>query len=140
MATVASTTPAPMPSKQVSWLEILSKVWSVLFLILICIFFAFQNPTAFLSATNFQNILAGMAILAIIAFGQTYVIISGGIDLSAGWIMGMVTVVAAITMNALAGAYPLWLVVLAGLATGLVVAWIAGLVNGVLVAYLNIPP
>ncbi|MEI2652470.1 MAG: hypothetical protein V9G12_10000 [Microthrixaceae bacterium] len=56
----------------------------------------------FFTAFNLQDILANMAILTIIAIGQTYVIISGGIDLSAGWIMGMVAVVAATVMNTFA--------------------------------------
>lgn len=140
MATVASASQAPVPAKRVSWLEILSQVWTWLFLLILVVFFWTQNPTAFWSLTNFQNILANMAILAIIAFGQTYVVISGGIDLSVGWIMGMVTVVAVLTMNAFPATMPLWLVVLAGLGVGLVVAWIAGVVNGVLVAYLDVPP
>jgi ribose transport system permease protein len=139
MATLAAASNAPDQPHKRSWLEVLSQVWTWLFLLIICIFFAWRNPV-FMQWNNLQNILAGMAILAIIAFGQTFVIISGGIDLSVGWIMGMVTVVAAMTMNRLPPELPLWLVLLIGSALGLLVAWVAGLVNGLLVAYLGVPP
>ena len=58
------------------------------------VFFSIAGE-GFLSLTNFQNILANMSILAILAFGQTFVIISAGIDLSTGFVMGMVAVVIA---------------------------------------------
>lgn len=139
MATVTTTAQPPTQAHSRSWLQILSQVWTWLFLLAICIFFAVQNPV-FMQWNNLQNILAGMAILAIIAFGQTFVIISGGIDLSVGWVMGMVTVVAAIVMNRFGEGAPLFLVVLAGLVVGVIAALIAGLVNGLLIAYLNVPP
>ena len=59
------------------------------------IFFSICSPV-FFTPFNLQNILANMATLTIIAIGQTFVIISGGIDLSAGYVMGMVSVVAAL--------------------------------------------
>lgn len=94
----------------------------------------------FFTPFNLQAILANMAILTIIAIGQTYVIISGGIDLSAGWVMGMAAVISATVMNSLPESTPMWLVVLSGLGVELVAAWIAGLVNGILIARLNVPP
>ena len=80
-----------------------------------------------------------MSILTIIAIGQTFVIIAGGIDLSAGYVMGMVSVVAALTMNRCRRTPAL-----AGCADrrhrGYLGRWIAGLVNGLLIARLNVPP
>ena len=107
--------------------------------ILLIVIFTIGSPV-FFTPVNLQNILANMALLTIIAFGQTFVIISGGIDLSAGYVMGMVSVVAAMTMNRFPPDTPLWLVVLAGAVVGLIAAWIAGLVNGLLIARLNVPP
>lgn len=122
-----------------AWLETISRIWAWLFLLAMLIFFSLAGE-GFFTPFNLQAILANMAILTIIAMGQTYVIISGGIDLSAGWVMGMAAVISATVMNSLPATAPMWLVVLSGLGVGLVAAWIAGLVNGVLIARLNVPP
>lgn len=122
-----------------SWLEILGEIWAWIFLLVMVIFFSVTGQ-GFFSAFNLQAIVANMAILTIVAMGQTYVIISGGIDLSAGWIMGMSAVIAAVVMNNLPEGTPLWVVVLAGSSVGLVAAWVAGFVNGVLIARLEVPP
>lgn len=121
------------------WLDTLSKIWAWLFLLGMVAFFSIAGD-GFLTPFNLQAILANMAILMIIAIGQTYVIISGGIDLSVGWVMGMAAVISATVMNQLPESSPLWLVVLTGLFVGLLAAWVAGLVNGILIARLNVPP
>lgn len=126
-------------TKQHVWLDILSRFWAWIFLLAMVIFFSIAG-NGFLTPFNLQSILANMAILTIIAAGQTYVIISGGIDLSAGWVMGMTAVVSATVMNSFPEGSPLWLIVLSGAVVGLIAAWIAGLVNGVLIAKLNVPP
>ncbi|MFN8493942.1 MAG: ABC transporter permease [Caldilineaceae bacterium] len=122
-----------------SWLDILSEIWAWIFLLVMIIFFSVTGG-GFFSLFNLQSILANMAILTIVAIGQTYVIISGGIDLSAGWIMGMSAVIAAVVMNSMPASLPVWLTVLTGGIIGLLVAWAAGFVNGVLIARLNVPP
>ena len=81
-----------------------------------------------------------MSILAILAFGQTFVIISAGIDLSTGFVMGMVSVVSALAMTSMPAGSPLWLVVLVGALSVVIAGLIAGLVNGLLIARLNVPP
>lgn len=126
------------PEKR-SWLETIGKGWAWIFLLGLILYFSIRNPV-FYSTANLQNILANMAILTIIATGQTFVIIAGGIDLSAGFVMGMVSVVAAMTMNQFAPDSPLWLLVISGALVGLLAACAAGLVNGLLVARLNVPP
>lgn len=138
MTTLEMTTAAEPKTKR-SWVDVIGSIWAWLFLLLLIGIFTVKNPL-FLTPFNLQNILANMAILTIIAFGQTYVIISGGIDLSVGYVMGMVSVVAALTMNSFPAGTPLWIVVLVGALVGLVAAWIAGLVNGLLIARLNVPP
>ncbi len=117
----------------------MGSLWAWMFLALLLIIFSVASPV-FFTPTNLQNILANMAILTIVAFGQTFVIIAGGIDLSAGYVMGMVSVVAALTMNRFPPGSPLWLVVAGGAVVGVVAAWAAGLVNGLLIARLNVPP
>lgn len=137
MATITST--ASKPGARRSLIDLVGSLWAWLFLAVLLIVFSLGNPV-FLSPVNLQNILANMVLLTIVAFGQTFVIITGGIDLSAGWVMGMVSVISAITMNRFAPETPLWMVVMAGAAVGLAAAWIAGLVNGLLIARLNVPP
>src|SRR5215470_16440758 len=73
-----------------------------------------------------------MALVLIMALGQTFVIISGGIDLSTGFVMGLSSVAAALAMQRLGPDAPLGLAVFVGLP--------AGLVNGVLIARLHVPP
>lgn len=120
-------------------LETISRLWAWLFLLGMVVFFSIAG-NGFLTPFNLQAILANMAILTIIALGQTYVIISGGIDLSVGWIMGMAAVISATIMNSWPESTPMWLIVVSGLIVGMIAAWIAGLVNGVLIARLNVPP
>ncbi len=126
-------------SSRRSLLDTLSAFWAWIFLFALVLFFSVSSPV-FLTPFNLQNILANMSILTIIAIGQTFVIIAAGIDLSSGWVLGMVSVVAALSMTALPPETPLWLVVLAGSMVGIVAALIAGLVNGLLIARLNVPP
>src|SRR5438270_538340 len=120
-------------------LDIVSIGWSWLFLFVLIIFFSFTGQ-GFLNVYNFQTIGADMALVLIMALGQTFVILSGGIDLSVGFVMGMASVAAALVMNRLGGSAPLLFVVLAGLAVGLGVGFIPGLVNGLIIARLRVPP
>ena len=87
----------------------------------------------FIDRNNLINILRQISFLAIVSIGSTFVIISGGIDLSIGSIMGMVAVFA--TMWVKSGGNLLWMVAIA-LVTGIVV----GIINGLLVANFTIPP
>src|SRR5438270_4678211 len=119
-------------------LDIVSIGWSWLFLFVLIIFFSFTGQ-GFLNVYNFQTIGADMALVLIMALGQTFVILSGGIDLSVGFVVGMASVAAALVINRLGGSVPLFVVVLAGLAVGLGVGFIPGLVNGLIIARLGVP-
>ncbi|HET7639256.1 MAG TPA: ABC transporter permease [Ktedonobacteraceae bacterium] len=120
-------------------LDIVSGGWSWLFLLILIIFFSITGQ-GFLNIFNFQNIGADMSLVLIMALGQTFVILSGGIDLSVGFVMGMASVAAALVMSRMGGSAPLFVVVLAGLAVGLGVGFIPGLVNGLIIARLRVPP
>jgi len=122
-----------------SLLDFLGSFWAWIFLLLLIVIFSISNPV-FLSPFNLQNILANMAILTIIAMGQTFVIIAAGIDLSAGWVMGMVSVVAALALNSMPPGTPLWITLTVALLIGASAGLVAGLVNGLLIARLNVPP
>lgn len=92
------------------------------------------TATGFLSTKNFLNIGVQAAVFAILAFGQSFAIISAGIDLSVGSVAalsGMVTAYTATTSG-----LPGVVAFLLGLATGVA----CGLVSGALVAYGKLPP
>lgn len=61
----------------------LSKLGPLLALIVLIIFVSLLSPS-FLSLTNSMNLMRQVSINALIAFGMTFVIITGGIDLSVG--------------------------------------------------------
>ena len=105
--------------------------WVFIALVVACVFLAFETR-AFLTPQNVFNITRNFTFTAIIALGMTFVIITGGIDLSVGSVLCLCSMVIATVMHA--GA-PLYIGVLAALATGLAV----GLFNGVLIAYLGFP-
>ena len=86
----------------------------------------------FRPADNFFNITRNFAYIGIMALGMMAVIITGGIDLSVGSVMGLVGVVCGLVLQA---GHSWWLAVLAGLGAGA----LCGLVNGVLVAYVGLP-
>nr|WP_291381973.1 ABC transporter permease [Demequina sp.] len=87
----------------------------------------------FLSTQNLLNVGVQAAVIAILALGQTFVIISGGIDLSVGSVAALTAIVTGL-MVADVGLPPL-LAILLGLAAGLA----SGLVSGVLIAYGRLP-
>jgi ribose transport system permease protein len=87
----------------------------------------------FLTVSNLLNVAQQTAINAIIAVGLTFVIISGGIDLSVGSLVAFSGVVMASLMQR---AIPLPIALLAGLGTGLA----CGLVNGLLITFGRLPP
>jgi inositol transport system permease protein len=99
---------------------------------------------AFLSPINLINIVRQMSIVGLIALGVTGIIVSGGIDLSSGSVVGLTAVVAASLAQSPdnSGAFypglhlPLLVPVVAACAVGALV----GLINGSLVAKARIPP
>ncbi|WP_035139944.1 ABC transporter permease subunit [Fischerella sp. PCC 9605] len=101
-------------------------------LVLISILFTFLTPN-FLTPGNVVNILRQASINIVLATGMTFVILTGGIDLSVGSILG-VSAVVAVLVSLIPGLG--WAAVLAGLLTGLLL----GLVNGALIAFLDLPP
>lgn len=86
----------------------------------------------FLEAANLRNILLQGAILAIVAFGMTYVILAAELDLSVGSGLALVSVITALVLRDV-GSLPL--AILAGLGTGLAL----GLFNGLVVTKLEVP-
>jgi len=116
------------------------KNWSFLFLVMMLILFSFLGEN-FLNLNNFNNILLGISSLLLLAIGETFVVISGGIDLSIGFVMGFVCVSSAIIMRDLnVAGYSPFISIIAGSFAGLLLGIIPGIINGYLVAKLRVPP
>lgn len=106
--------------------------WVTIALILMCAVMTWDQPEAFASADNFYNITRNFAFIGIMAVGMTAVILTGGIDLSVGSLMGLVGVVCGLILQA--GYH--WAVAVLG---GLLAGGAAGAVNGILIAYVGLP-
>lgn len=95
----------------------------------------------FLNLGNIQNITHLSTILIILAVAETFVIVTGGIDLSVGMILGLTSVTAAKIMQLMyAAQYPLPLVIGCAVLVALVLSVTIGTLSGLLVAYYNLPP
>nr|WP_281199665.1 ABC transporter permease [Lentzea jiangxiensis] len=92
-------------------------------LVVLALVIAFMQP-AFLNAQNLLNVGVQAAVIAIMAFGMTFVVVAGGIDLSVGSIAALAALVGALTAGPV----------------GLVVGALCGLVNGALISYGKLPP
>jgi rhamnose transport system permease protein len=105
----------------------------VVVLALVVVFFGVQQPR-FLAPSNFQQILQSIAIIAIVAVGETLVILTRNVDLSVGSIVGLSAFASADLLKTHHD-LNLWLVFLFGCGLGAAL----GTVNGLLVAFARIP-
>jgi ribose transport system permease protein len=110
----------------------LQKLGPVLGLILITIILTIMSPN-FLTADNIFNVLRQVSINALIAFGMTFVILTGGIDLSVGSILALAS---ALTAGMLASGMDPVLAVIVGLLAGAVM----GLANGLIITKGKVAP
>src|SRR5215831_8208792 len=112
-------------------------------LVVLLVVFSILSP-AFLTAANLTILLKHVAINAIMAIGMTFVIVSGGIDLSVGSIAGLAGMIAGglidrglvLPMFGVVVYFQVWLVVAIALLGGALV----GAVNGILVARASVAP
>jgi ribose transport system permease protein len=102
-------------------------------LIALIVFFGLASPN-FLRTDNLVTILQATAVNGVLAIGSTFVIISGGIDLSVGTLMTFCAVIAGVFLSY--WGLPLGLGILAAIAAGALV----GMVSGSLIAKLRVPP
>ena len=98
-----------------------------------CAFFATQSDR-FLSGGNFSLILQQVMVVGVIAIGQTLIILTAGIDLSCGMVMALGGIV--MTKFATELGLPPGLAILCGVA----VTTLFGLINGLLVTRIKLPP
>jgi len=116
----------------ISWLMSRQAFWVFVALVAACLFLTFAT-NSFATPSNLFNITRNFTFTAVIALGMTIVIISGGIDLSVGSVLCLCSMILAVVMHAGYG-------IEIGIAAAIGAALIVGAVNGVLIAYIGIPP
>ncbi len=113
--------------------RLLSGSGPLLGLIVLCTVLAVMAPN-FLTVGNLFNVFQQITVLAVLALGGTAVIITKGIDLSVGSVLGLGGAVAGWTFAA--AGLPMAVAIVAGISVGA----LAGLINGLLITYGRLPP
>ncbi|MCW2762897.1 MAG: transporter permease [Marmoricola sp.] len=109
-------------------------------LVAMVVFFTAMNPVYF-STFAFANILQDWAPVMLLAIGQTYVIVTSGIDLSVGSTLGLSGVSGALVIRSLnADGVSVTVVIAAGVAVAMLVGLAVGLVNGLLITKVGLAP
>lgn len=101
-------------------------------LILVVLVMSLLSPS-FRTTGNIEVLLLNGAVVALLALGQTFVLLTGGIDLSTGSNLALTGMTAALAMQA---GLPWWLAAVVAIVIGIIV----GLINGTFVHYVKLPP
>ncbi len=130
-------TPAPAPSRRSALFSAGARQKLLAFgsLIALMLFFSVASPV-FLQVDNIVGILQATAVNGVLAVACTFVIITGGIDLSVGTLMTFCAVMAGVFLSDSYMELPLWTGILAALACGAG----CGLISGFIIAKLGVPP
>lgn len=108
----------------------------LIFLFICFLFFSLERAICpqprFLSLDNISNVLRQVSVYAILAVGETFVILTGGIDLSVGSVLALCGALSA----GLASSHPLPIALLAGVVMGIFI----GAIQGTIIAKGNVPP
>ena len=136
---------SPVASKSILMRIAELRAW--VFLILLIVFFEVWSRVAYgvtfvFNPYNVKAIAVAATAPLVLALGQTFVIISAGIDLSLGFVMGLASVIAAHMANyaAVQLGLPPIAAMLFGVLSGVAMTVIPGFVNGWLIAALKVPP
>src|ERR671921_166902 len=122
-----------LSARQVQWRSIVQAAGMLPVLIIICIGFNYMTDGRFFTAQNISIVAQQASINTVLAAGMTFVILTGGIDLSVG------SILAASAMVAILGSLiPEWGML--GIPAALLVGLGLGLVNGALIAFAKLPP
>ena len=133
---------ATIASPQQNWLLLVLRLRTFVALLLVLAYFSIMAPN-FLSAANAVIVSKHVALNAFLAIGMTFVIITGGIDLSVGSIVGLCAMVAGwLVLNGvdLGIGYSIWFNTWEIVGITLLVGVGVGLVNGLLITRLNVAP
>jgi ribose/xylose/arabinose/galactoside ABC-type transport system permease subunit len=120
--------------------SVIARNWSFYFLVLTVVVFSFTGRN-FFALNNLQSIVHLGTTGLLLACAETFVIITGGVDLSVGFVLGLSAVAAASTMQVLTAAH--WgttAAELTGIVVGLGAALACGLAAGLLIARFRVPP
>ncbi|MDC7231316.1 MAG: ABC transporter permease [Sphaerochaetaceae bacterium] len=102
----------------------------IVIVLMVILSFATKN---FFTVNNLRNLVRQTSVNGIIALGMTFVIISGGIDLSVGSVVGVASIVVAKLLVAGIGIFPAILI-------ALLVCMLLGTLNGLIIHYGKVPP
>ncbi len=114
--------------------------WTFLALILIMAFFEIKRPTEFLTANDLSLIAENASPLLVMAIGQTFIILTAGIDLSCGSVLVLSSVIADEYYLHHGGGNGSWETVIIGMVLAIVSCWVWGALQGLLVSKAKIPP
>lgn len=114
--------------------KIISRINPMIFAFFIIYFGLALLSERFLTEFNQMNITRQVAVYLILALGQTFVIVTRGIDLSVGSALGLTACVMGVLIQD--NGFPVWL----GVASAIVLGGLIGLVNGIVVTKLSVPP
>jgi ribose transport system permease protein len=132
MTTVTANPTTPRFSRE--WFQNIAIRYAMVFVLLFVIAFFLYRSARFGTVDNVTTILVAAAPFALIALGQTLVILTGGIDLSVGSVIAL----SAMSGALFAKSFPdqVWLAVPVAVLVGLA----AGCINGAVVSLINVPP
>jgi ribose transport system permease protein len=114
--------------------------WTFVALVLLCVWFTIASPGKFLTLTDFSLIAQNASWYLVMAVGQTFVILTAGIDLSVGTVLVLSGVVAAEFYSHHGGQSASVSIVLLGILIALATGLVAGALQGFLVAKGKVPP
>jgi inositol transport system permease protein len=142
----AETAPEPRPRRLPDAAALLGRAAPLAFLLVLMLVFSVLQPR-FLSELNLFNVMRQISITGLIALGMTFVILTGGIDLSVGSVVALAGLVAGALNkgssanslsldDAVAAGYP----VLVSVGAAALVGLAAGTVQGLAITLLDVPP
>jgi ribose transport system permease protein len=118
----------------------LGNKWAIVFLLLETILFSIISP-GFFSFNGIEVVLINSPYIFLLGLAETFVIITGGIDLSVGFVMGFSSVVSAKLIVTFVGlGVSDLLSIIIGIVITICIGIIPGFVNGILIARFKVPP
>ena len=120
--------------------SVFARNWSLIFIATTLVIFSLTGRN-FFAITNFQNIIHLATTAFLLASAETFVIITGGIDLSVGFVMGLSAVSSAKIMQVLSAAH--WSAgasILSGIVVAIAISVACGLISGFLISRYDVPP
>jgi ribose transport system permease protein len=120
--------------------KLLASNWAACFLLLMLVVFSFTGRN-FLSIVNFQNVVHLQTVAFLLAAAELFVIITGGIDLSIGFVMGLASVGAAKLMQLfLASGMGVGPTIVLSVLIVLAASLLPGLISGLVITKFKVPP